>query len=776
MIMVLVGFLLAFFAGFFCVVFIDKGRVLGWQELVGLSFPCGIAQIVFSMLLLDWIGIPLTCFSVGFAACLFILLWLALCVSLHRSFRISLNKEKPRWGWLNLSYCVFFAVVAYLVCINFVNTLYYPYFPHFERDSISGYETIGYLVSQEHTLRGLSVFQPDENPLMRVSRSYIGYAPLTQLSFTYIYLFGAETNKLVPAMMFVSFLLVFYGLMKKHSGALTAIIATFFMVITPKLLEMSMLSLTNGPHIIYASLGVVYGLCMILQERQGVNNPTYLYLSALLLSASVLTRSDGVVFPCALGLVFLYESFRNRLSWKNFLFWSGLIFFVFVFWALYRKTGNLATENFFITHFFWDEARAEQIVKTSFRLLFSGFYYGWTFYFFVLAFLVELFFIIRKKSSLFVCFFVPVLSLLFFFLLVYHMDFSKWQDLLSAVLTDSAMRFYLCLVPLVWFAVFSSHGIKFLLKKAEERLSFTNGLCCFLPLAILCVLGSGCREKNAQGKTNRFYTESDLKVGDYFYQDGTWSDGGLRAVYADGSYLLADIKPRPMENKKVIGIVFQTDTNRIGQAEKNELRKLGIKQPHGLVVAVKNAGNGTSCSWGPWKVSTQLVRLRKKDCFADISGLGNRRVLEQIYSNNQDWLNLYPAFMYAHSFQFADSTAAPKNTTGWILPGLGQWWDILQNLGGATILTKQEEQTSRQSGGLAWYGQRGVCDKLNTWMQNINPQDKNPFKKPFDVYWSSSEYNSRTARYVALENSYGYLYMEWCSKPYRHFVRCVLAF
>lgn len=27
------------------------------------------------------------------------------------------------------------------------------------------------------------------------------------------------------------------------------------------------------------------------------------------------------------------------------------------------------------------------------------------------------------------------------------------------------------------------------------------------------------------------YTASDLKLGDYYYSDGTWSDGGLRAIY-----------------------------------------------------------------------------------------------------------------------------------------------------------------------------------------------------------------------------------------------------
>lgn len=760
---------LAFLTGCSCLFFLNKKNSLSWQEIIGLSFPGGIAQIVFVMLALDWTGIPLTCLSLSLSTVFLILLWCGLSIALHRPLP-SLVFKKPHWGWVNLVWCVFFGAVVYLAYINFQNTLYYPFLPHKEIDSISGYETIGYLVSQEHTLRRLAIFRPEESPLMRVPTSYIGYAPLTQLSFAYIRLFGAETSKSIPAFMFISFLLAFYGLVRRNSNNLSAILATFFTMITPRLLEMTFGSMTNSPHIIYTSLGILYGLNYILGNRKGNQEPCFLWLSAWLLSASVLTRSDGIVFPCALGIVFLYGCIRKRISVKPFLIWTFVILGVLVFWALFRKTGNMATENFFIKHFFIDTPRIQTIVNTTFNLLFKKSYYGWTFYAFTIAFVLELCFLFKKKSSL-LSFILPAMALGLYFILLYHMDYSVWAPI-NAVLIDSAMRVYLCLVPLAWFAVFSSYSIGFLLKKIENGLSFKKSYCWLLLLFLIPLLES-CSEEKPE-KQDRFYTADDLKIGDYFYQDGTWSDGGLRAIYADGSCRMAENLPEPIKGKQVVGIVFQTDTNRIGEAEKEALRHAGTEHPHGLVMSVKNANGNKACSWGSWGRYKHLKTIRKKDCFLDISGLGNQKRIEK--NKPENYRNESTALIQARTFHPFDSVEAPQNTSGWFLPSIGQWWDICQNLGGVTVLGEPEEQTSRASGSLFWYGQKGICDKLNAWMQKIDPADKHLFRHPFDLYWTSSEYDGWRVRYVAMVNDYGYLYMEWTNTPLRHHVRCVLAF
>ncbi len=61
------------------------------------------------------------------------------------------------------------------------------------------------------------------------------------------------------------------------------------------------------------------------------------------------------------------------------------------------------------------------------------------------------------------------------------------------------------------------------------------------------------------------------KIGDYYYSDGTWSDGGLVSIEADGlNPVWADTKPAPVAGKTVIGIVCQTDENRIAAGDKEK--------------------------------------------------------------------------------------------------------------------------------------------------------------------------------------------------------------
>lgn len=65
-------------------------------------------------------------------------------------------------------------------------------------------------------------------------------------------------------------------------------------------------------------------------------------------------------------------------------------------------------------------------------------------------------------------------------------------------------------------------------------------------------------EENVTSKrVKQRFTADELKIGDYFYSDGTWSDGGLRKIYADGSMHIDYYKPGPLRGKTVVGIVFR---------------------------------------------------------------------------------------------------------------------------------------------------------------------------------------------------------------------------
>ena len=275
-----------------------------------------------------------------------------------------------------------------------------------------------------------------------------------------------------------------------------------------------------------------------------------------------------------------------------------------------------------------------------------------------------------------------------------------------------------------------------------------------------------CGEENVTSKkVKQSFTADELKIGDYFYSDGTWSDGGLRKIYADGSMVIAAEKPVPVSGKTVVGIVFQTDKSRIGAKEKEKLG--GEDKAHGLVMALKNAT--TDQRWGPYGQDEGLTKcVTKADDYNDISGYGN---CEHIRTNRGNFDN-YPAFKVAYDYNTTCPVSA--TTTGWYLPASGQWWNILQNLGGCPVFAKQDEQTSSQSGDFNWTGQGDVPAALNAWMEKIATDSKDNFRNG-DWLWASSEYSDYRARlwYVS---SRGTVYSHWTNKSSDFDVRPVLAF
>lgn len=279
----------------------------------------------------------------------------------------------------------------------------------------------------------------------------------------------------------------------------------------------------------------------------------------------------------------------------------------------------------------------------------------------------------------------------------------------------------------------------------------------------------GGEEDVTAKKVKQQFTADEFKIGDYFYSDGTWSDGGLRKIYTDGSVKIAAEKPAPILTcpntgaaRKVVGIVFQTDKSRIGAKEKE---KLGAGKAHGLVMSVKNAA--IDQKWGPVSQNEGLPKCyTKAENYKDISGYGN---CEHIRSNRGNFDN-YPAFKAADDYNKV--CPVPETTTGWYLPASGQWWDILQNLGRCPALADPLQQSATDDQ-YHWYGQGNVSVVLNTWMEKIAADSKDDFFN--DVFWSSSEYKD-TAWYWHVDYYSNYCSLAHFLKSDNIDVRPVLAF
>lgn len=249
----------------------------------------------------------------------------------------------------------------------------------------------------------------------------------------------------------------------------------------------------------------------------------------------------------------------------------------------------------------------------------------------------------------------------------------------------------------------------------------------------------------------------EAAIGDFYLSDGTLRD--------------KDKKLTEDEKSKVIGIVFQTDPDRIGQAEKDAL---GGKA-HGLVMAVKWANNGNACMWHTQKTDAPLQNIETlQAAYQDIEGLRNYNTIPHTSE--------YPAFEAVSTFD----VDTPKSSTGWFLPSSGQWWDIAENLGGMKEYLSQKRDDDLDYTLTFYYfsGSGGVIINKERYFATNNVNSYlSVLGENADLFstdgrtswcWSSSEGKSEDARRIDFGESA--LSITSVHKMDPNYIRPVLAF
>ncbi len=280
-------------------------------------------------------------------------------------------------------------------------------------------------------------------------------------------------------------------------------------------------------------------------------------------------------------------------------------------------------------------------------------------------------------------------------------------------------------------------------------------------------LGAGCAISQIVGPENTDQTiVHELQVGDYFM-----SDGGLKPFDAT----LTD-----EDKMNCIGIVFQTDVNRIGKGEKEALSSKGVITPHALVMALKEG------EYSMWH-DLALPNETNENHINDVKNITNLYEDIEGYAHNKGiWekenIAQYPSFVSAQKYK----TWLPENkTTEWFIPSTGQWWDIVKGLGKCTAFEEFKEANPN-------YGNSPtIQDKeiLETTLKNFNEQLLKvgaPYITEFKVsqnsqFQTSSEGGYHNAKGVTTINmvfqpTYGKLMFYQDGKNAKRNVRCILAF
>ena len=449
---------LVFLIGFFLLCRITVHNSI--LERIGFALPTGLAFVTLTMTIMDWADIALTRSSLTTLTIVLLIVAVAANYNQPKALLRQFVPQKLDFTWFNLLWVGMLGVVVYLEYINFNKCMVYP---TYDRDSLAAFDTIGYICAQEHTFHAMSIFDPVYFPHMHQAGSSISYLPMVQLSYAYVYTFGAATSKAVPAFIYLGFLFGFYGLCRKgmsHTGSMLVLLG---IVTAPEMLSFASHSVTNVMQACMASAGIVYA-CLWINNRKQHD----LWLAILLLAINNWMRAEGIVFVGTAWLLVIISVCKHK-DWKNALL-PVLSLIPLVVWELYSKACGLTSDNAIITHLYWDSEKAKTIFNGAWALFSGGTYYGLTFHIFAIIAIIMIFNganlsicslvyekngVKRKKSLLEISFLnytdtpiskivfkALVISVIAYYFVLYQVDY-KW-DSVDNVLAYSAKRFNFC--------------------------------------------------------------------------------------------------------------------------------------------------------------------------------------------------------------------------------------------------------------------------------------------------------------------------------------------
>lgn len=211
------------------------------------------------------------------------------------------------------------------------------------------------------------------------------------------------------------------------------------------------------------------------------------------------------------------------------------------------------------------------------------------------------------------------------------------------------------------------------------------------------------------------YKPTDLKLGDYYYSDGTTSDGGYRK-YADGTTAILNILPRLTDKdgnaRSVVAIVFYAGKHPSDTGDYSTTG-IGTSTFRGYAVSLRNEGKMAWCNKDAVYVGTSMSA-------DDWQGFYNQQQIENYVTANSanGWtMSNFPAANTCKNY----TPAAPATSSGWFLPSSGQ-------LRGMSS---------------------GNCNILNSIFQKAHGSNFSTW-----YTWASSEIDASKARHVPLSAGY----------------------
>lgn len=462
--MLTIGIILCYLSG--AAVLLAISRKYSLAELLGYSFLAGIGFQTLFLFLLDVVGIH---YSQGILIGINAVFIAAVC-GLNYKNLLALKDEwkAPAFSiqQINLAAVFIFCVGAYLLYAITVKNLFWPPSEH---DTISSFDKLGKIMAIEGKLR-ISLFDYNLEGAGGV------YPPLFHGSFAYVYIFGAETSKIVTTLFFVSLLSSFYGALRHYTDSTVAALLTFVLMITPEMFSHAALSLGNMPTTAYVCAGALATITW-LDKR----DDKFFWLGAMFIALVVWIRSDTIVFTAA-ALLIVGIDFLKTKDWKRTIIYGAITVAPFILWAIYLKLKiGTSTGGKFDFGMGYNAERFDLVWGYIKAFLFGGQkgaidggqLYGLVFILFFLVLLINVALIYKNGVKAFLNDNRNTLVFLFvsFFLyalLFYFIDVKVQRAPIASLMESSFKRGLFCFIPIAWFYIATSSASAWLFSRIEN--------------------------------------------------------------------------------------------------------------------------------------------------------------------------------------------------------------------------------------------------------------------------------------------------------------------
>lgn len=207
-------------------------------------------------------------------------------------------------------------------------------------------------------------------------------------------------------------------------------------------------------------------------------------------------------------------------------------------------------------------------------------------------------------------------------------------------------------------------------------------------------------------KSLRIFEPDELKLGDYYFSDGTYGDGGLRAMNGGSVVLRVDKSPVVPAGASCIGVVFYVGA---GAGDDVSLySKFGMTEISGYVMARVNAARTNWASGSAAAVDTPIPNISSSS-----SQIGSN--MQYVgYQNMLHIESIAPDYANYNAFSACANFSEPRPATGastWYLPSIGQLhtiWDYHGCQNGGLIVA---DNIRKISGGR-------MLDVMRFWASN----------------------------------------------------------